>query len=90
MRQKALSALKGKFGHCVCADRWGLYKFFRTSKQTLHIFIENIEHICDGGTFVETQSVMFMGIEGYILHKINLDAWIKLGCSVYLMKHKTV
>ena len=65
--------------------------FFRTSKQTfLHIFIENIEHICDGGTFVETQSVMFMGIEGYILHKINLDAWIKLVCSVYLMKHKTL
>ena len=33
---------------------------------------------------------MFMGIEGYILHKINLDAWIKLVCSVYLMKHKTL
>ena len=44
---------------------------------------------CDGGTFVETQSAIVMGIEGYILHNINLDAWIKLVCSVYLMKHKT-
>ena len=31
-----------------------------------------------------------MGIEGYVLHKINLDAWIKFVCSVYLMKHKTL
>ena len=65
--------------------------FFKTSKQTfITVFIENIEHICDGGTFVETRSENVMGIEGYILHKINLDAWIKLVCSVYLMKHKTL
>ena len=28
--------------------------FFKTSKQTLNGFIENIEHICDGETFVDT------------------------------------
>ena len=33
---------------------------------------------------------MGMGIEGYKVHKINVDAWIKLVCSVYLMKHKTL
>ena len=65
--------------------------FFKTSKQTfLTVFIENIEHICDGGTFVEAQSETVMGIEGYVLHKLNLDAWVKLVCSVYLMKHKTL
>ena len=65
--------------------------FFRTSKQTfLTVFIENIEYICNGDTFVETQSETVMGIEGYVLHKINLDAWIKFVCSVYLMKHKTL
>ena len=31
-----------------------------------------------------------MGVEGYVLKKINLDAWIKLVCSVYLAKHKTL
>ena len=31
-----------------------------------------------------------MGIEGYMLHKINLEAWIKFICSVYLTKHKTL
>ena len=30
------------------------------------------------------------GNEGYVVHKINLDAWIKLVCSVYLTKHKTL
>ena len=65
--------------------------FFDTSKQTfITVFIENIEHICDGGTFIETRSENVMGIEGYVLHKLNLDAWIKLVCSVYLMKHKTL
>ena len=65
--------------------------FFKTSKQTfLTVFIENIEHVCDGPTFIETQSKTRMGIEGYVLHKINFDAWIRLVCSVYLMKHKTL
>ena len=65
--------------------------FFKTSKQTfIKVFIENIEHICNGDAFVETQSATVMGIEGYVLHKINLDAWIKLVCSVYLIKHKTL
>ena len=60
--------------------------FFKTLKQTLNVFIENIEHICDG----EAQSAIAMGIEGYVLHKINLEAWIKMICSVYLTKHKTL
>ena len=39
--------------------------FFKTSKQTFKtVFIENIEHICDGGTYVETRSENVMGIEG--------------------------
>ena len=65
--------------------------FFRTSKQTfLTSFIENIEHICCSDIFVETRSETLMGVEGYVLQKINLDAWIKLVCSVYLAKHKTL
>ena len=41
--------------------------FFRTSKQTsLTVLIDNIEHVCDGGTFVETQSETVMGFEGYV------------------------
>ena len=65
--------------------------FFKTSKQTfVKVFIENIEHICNSDTFVEAQSETMMGIEGYVLRKINLDAWVKLVCSVYLTKHKTL
>ena len=65
--------------------------FFRTSKQAfLTAFIENIEHICGGDIFVQARSETLMGIEGYVLQKINLDVWIKLVCSVYLMKHKTL
>ena len=65
--------------------------FFKTSKQTfIKVFIENIGHICDGEAFVNTQSATLMGMEGYVLQKINLDAWIKFICSVYLTKHKTL
>ena len=64
--------------------------FFKTSKQTfIKVLIENMGHICDGEAFVDTQSATVMGIEGYVVHKINLDAWIQLVCSVYLTKHKT-
>jgi hypothetical protein len=38
--------------------------FFKTSKQTfIKFLIENIEHICDGEAFVDTQSATVMGIE---------------------------
>ena len=62
--------------------------FFKTSKQTfLKVFIENIEHICSNGVFVETIPVTYMGYE---VCKIDVEAWTKLVCSVYLMKHKTL
>ena len=64
--------------------------FFRTSKQTfVTVFIENLEHICNE-LLVETNSATFMRIEEHTLLKINLNAWIKLICSMYLTKHKTL
>lgn len=65
--------------------------FFKTSKQTfLKVFIENIEHICNSRVFVETIPVTHMGMEGYGVCKIDVEAWTKFVCSVYLMKHKTL
>ena len=65
--------------------------FFKTSKQTfMKVFIDNIEHICSDRVFVETHQETIMGIEGYKVLKISTEAWVKLVCSVYLMKHKTL
>ena len=65
--------------------------FFRTSKQAfINAFISNIKHICNDGGLVETKTESIMGLEGYRLHKINFDTWIKLVCCVYLHKHKTL
>ena len=50
--------------------------FFKTSKQTfLKVFIENIEHICNSRVFVETIPVTHMGMEGYGVCKIDVEAW---------------
>ena len=59
--------------------------FFKTSKQTF--LIENIEHICSNGVFVETIPVTYMGMEGY---GIDVEAWTKLVRSVYLKPCLTV
>ena len=65
--------------------------FFRTSKQTfVKAFIDNIHHICPKNIFVEVQSCCVSGLEGAQLRKINLDAWTRLVCCVYLLKHKTL
>ena len=33
---------------------------------------------------------MTSGHEGQAFNKINTDAWLKLVCTVYLLKHKTL
>ena len=54
--------------------------FFRTSKQAfINAFLSNIiKHISKTAALVETKSDSVMGFEGYVLHKINLDTWVKL------------
>ena len=65
--------------------------FFRTSKQAfINAFLSNIKHINKTGGLVETKSESIMGIEGHVLHKINLDTWAKLVCCVYLHKQDIV
>lgn len=64
--------------------------FFRTSKKTFtSVFIENLLYVCSGG-FVDMQSHDAGGNEGYVLNKIVFEGWVKLVCSVYLYKHKTL
>ena len=31
-----------------------------------------------------------MGVEGYGICKVDVEAWTRLVCSVYLLKHKTL
>ena len=58
--------------------------FYKTSKLT---FIRTfIKHICNDGGLINMTS----GHEGQVFNKINTDAWLKLVCAVYLLKHKTL
>ena len=62
--------------------------FFRTSKQTfVKAFVNNICHICPDNAFVEVESC---SVSGYHFKKINLEAWNRLVCCVYLLKHETL
>ena len=63
-----------------------IISFFKTLKQTFIKFLnENMRHILWGGirryTICNSE-----GNKRYVVHKINLHAWIKLVCSVYLTK----
>ena len=65
--------------------------FFRTSKQVfVRTFIDNIKHVCADGVFVETGFCTCDDSEHLRLTNINREAWIRLVCCVYLLKHKTL
>ena len=61
--------------------------FFKTSKQAfLTPFSEHCLYICENGPIVEMKDVE----DGCIINDISTDAWYRLVCSVYLVKHKTL
>ena len=61
--------------------------FYKTSKLTfVRAFINNFKHTCNDGGLINMTS----GDEGQAFDDINSDAWLKLVCTVYLLKHKTL
>ena len=61
----------------------------QVSKLLLRL-LSTISVTCPDNAFFEVESCSVSGIDGYHFKKINLEAWNRLVCCVYLLKHKTL
>ena len=65
--------------------------FFKTSKQVfLSAFVDSCSYICENGPLVEVDDCDNQGITGSVIIGLSTDAWFRLVCCVYLLKHKTL